>query len=523
MTRRTFLLTPAALVAARPLTAASAFDDYNVYWGDLHCHSNLSYGEGNPEDGMKAAREHLDFATITGHAAWPDMPNEPGRLGWVMDYHNTGFAKVKKGWPAFRDMMKRYRADGEFIPFISYEWHNMKYGDHTVVYRDLDGELILPDTLEEMKERLEGRGAITIPHHIGYQTGYRGINWDYYTEKLAPVVEISSKHGTSETDFAPNRMLHDMGPRVIGGTAIEGLRRGHHFGFIASSDNHSGFPGSYGEGRLAVYAKTLTAGDLWEAILDRRVYAATGDRIRVAFDANGEGMGRKVANARAKELSFRVRGEDFVDYVDVVRDGVTLRRFNGVYPGSTEKRKTMRVKFRLEWGWGEKKDRLTWNGEVRLSGGRIVNVAPYFRGQLLLAPRQEHERGQKQFTPIHRVGNRTGKGFDFHSYTYGNPNTMTPATNSVVVEAEMALTDMVRLNVNGKRFSYSLDELLDGTRARFLRGWLSEAVQVHRACPSEALDVAAEFEDKHAEPAVYYLRVRQYNGQYAWASPVRFG
>ena len=34
----------------------------NIYWGDLHCHSNLSYGEGNPETGMQAAREHLDFA-----------------------------------------------------------------------------------------------------------------------------------------------------------------------------------------------------------------------------------------------------------------------------------------------------------------------------------------------------------------------------------------------------------------------------------------------------------------------------
>ncbi len=522
MSRRGFCASLAAIPAARRLRAAPAFRAYSLYWGDLHCHSNLSYGEGDPEEGMKAAREHLDFATITAHAAWPDMPEEPGRLGWVADYHRKGFAKARRRWPEFREMMKRYRKDGEFISFISYEWHSMKYGDRTVVYRDFDGELVTPETLEEMKRRLAGRNAIVIPHHIAYQRGYRGIDWDYYTEKLAPVVEISSKHGTSETDFAPNPMLHDMGPRTIEGTAIEGLRRGLHFGFIASTDNHSGFPGCYGEGRLAVYAKALTAEDLWEAILDRRTYAATGDRIEVAFDVNGEGMGRRRANAAKKEISFRVRGEDFIDYVDVVRNGVTIRRFNGVFPGAVQKRKTMRIKFRIEWGWGEKQKTVTWDGKVRLTGGRLLRVTPYFRGQLLLAPRQEHEREQKEFTPIHRIFNRTDKGFEFRSYTYGNPNTTTPATCSVVVEAEMALTDRVALEVNGKKMSYSLDRLLDGTRAEFLRGWLSEAVQVHRAVPARALELEGTFTDDFAAPAYYYLRVRQYNGQWAWSSPVRF-
>jgi hypothetical protein len=521
--RRQFL-GAAGLAAAggSPSPGAAGDTGRKIYWGDLHCHSNLSYGEGDPETGLQAAREHLDFAAITAHAAWPDMPDEPGRLGWLTEYHEKGFEKARQGWPALLETMKKHRRDGRFIPFASYEWHSMKYGDHHVVYRDLEGELVLPGTLEAMKERLEGRNAIVIPHHIAYPTGYRGIDWDHYTEKLSPVVEIVSKHGVSETDYGPNRMLHDMGPRVGRGTAAEGLRRGFHFGFAGSTDNHSGFPGCYGEGRLAVLARSLTAAGLWEAIEERRTYAATGDRIELRFDVNGLPMGSLSSNAPRKEIAFRLRGEDFIDYVDIVRNGVTIRRFNGAFPGASPRNKVMRVKFRIEWGWGDKAQRLAWDGEVRIDNGRILGVNPCFRGQLLLAPRPEHEKGQRQFTPVHTIRNRTEKGFDFHSYTYGNPNTTTPATSSLVVEAEMAVTGRVAIAVNGKRVSYTLTELLDGARAGFLRGWLSEAVHVHRAAPSAALDLAGAFADDFAGPAWYYARVRQYNDQWAWSSPIRF-
>ena len=39
-----------------------------------------------------------------------------------------------------------------------------------------------------------------------------------------------------------------MGPRDTRNMVDEGLRRGYHFGFVASTDHHAGFPGSYGDG-----------------------------------------------------------------------------------------------------------------------------------------------------------------------------------------------------------------------------------------------------------------------------------
>ena len=46
----------------------------DIFWGDLHNHCGITYGTGSLEYALKIARNHLDFATVTPHAFWPDMP-----------------------------------------------------------------------------------------------------------------------------------------------------------------------------------------------------------------------------------------------------------------------------------------------------------------------------------------------------------------------------------------------------------------------------------------------------------------
>lgn len=58
-----------------------------VFWGDVHNHCNLTYGHGDLEDAVAAAREQLDFVSITPHALWPDIPGKGDpRLEWVIEY-----------------------------------------------------------------------------------------------------------------------------------------------------------------------------------------------------------------------------------------------------------------------------------------------------------------------------------------------------------------------------------------------------------------------------------------------------
>ena len=65
-----------------------------LYWGDVHCHCGVSYGQGTPHRALDNARQHLDFCSITGHAFWPDIPMVLENSNPGIGKHLGGFAKL---------------------------------------------------------------------------------------------------------------------------------------------------------------------------------------------------------------------------------------------------------------------------------------------------------------------------------------------------------------------------------------------------------------------------------------------
>ena len=323
---------------------------YQRFWGDLHSHCAISYGHGSLERALQLARQQLDFASITGHAFWPDMPTDRARYGPLIDYHRAGFAKLQRNWPDVQRTCTTAIEENRFLPFLGYEWHSLASGDHHVLYRGTHGPLIDGETLAALRRNLlaQDRPFLLVPHHTGYPRGVRGINWDDYRPEQAPLVEVYSLHGCAESDEAPYPMLHTMGPRDHDGTAQAGLARGQRFGFVASTDHHAGYPGSYGDGRLAVYATALTYEALWEAFLARRTYAVAGDKIAARFAVNGVLLGGETQGSR-REIAIEAIGADFWDGIEVVKNGRVWRRWAPL-PGSTtpEPGKPLRAKVRIE-------------------------------------------------------------------------------------------------------------------------------------------------------------------------------
>lgn len=106
-----------------------------------------------------------------------------------------------------------------------------------------------------------------IPHHLAYPEGMRGVNWQAFDDACTLVVEIYSEHGNSEDDRGPLTFFnHSMGGRQTSQTARAALDAGLRFGFVASSDSHSGFPGAYGEGLVAVLSEGLDLASIADAI-----------------------------------------------------------------------------------------------------------------------------------------------------------------------------------------------------------------------------------------------------------------
>ncbi|GAH39252.1 unnamed protein product, partial [marine sediment metagenome] len=43
-------------------------EGYELSWGEIHTHTELSDGNGSPEENFEIARSHLDFWAMADHA-----------------------------------------------------------------------------------------------------------------------------------------------------------------------------------------------------------------------------------------------------------------------------------------------------------------------------------------------------------------------------------------------------------------------------------------------------------------------
>ena len=493
-----------------------------LYWGDLHNHCNITYGHGDMRDAFEAATEQLDFVSVTPHAMWPDINllNREPRLKWVIGYHTDAFKRLREGgYDKYSAMTKEYNRPGKFLTFIGYEAHSMVYGDHVALHKNLDAPLVNCSSIENWKDKFRGQDVFITPHHMGYQEGFRGYNWKYFTGgDQTPFVEMYSRHGLAEGDMGDYPYLHDMGPRNWEGSILYGLKQGHKFGLIGSTDQHSGYPGSYGDGRVGVLAPSLERDSVWNGLRSRHTCCATGDKIAVDFRINDALMGEVVSGDK-RRIYVNVSAESCIDYVDIVKNGRLIARMNGPLLPVYEPADLIRCKIKMEYGWNREEKYVNWDGMVSIDKGRILSVTPCFRGAAFTSPQE----GETEFhTHVNRIRSVTDNSAELELYTSKNPNTTTPSTQAVILDVEMPLDGVITSDFNGRQFRHTLAELLEGGRSHFMRGWLSEAVLFNRAMPQSCWSIEHYMEDdgKETDSDWYYVRVRQKDGQWLWTSPI---
>lgn len=503
---------------------APAYRDRGVFVGDLHNHCGISYGHGSIEDAYANAALQLDFASVTGHAWWHDMPTGEPRLDEVVRYHREGFERLAASWPHVQDVTESVHEDGRFVSFLSFEWHSLRHGDLCVYYRGARGDLLRADTLNELRAGLRrctdaGLPAMAIPHHVGYRRGYRGINWATYDAEFSPVVEIVSMHGSGEDDQGPRPYLHTMGPRDAASTAVAGLRHGHRFGFIGSTDHHSAHPGSHGYGRVAVWADELTRESVWAALAERRCYAITGDRIRVATQVDGAPMGAIAPPSDRREIAVDVEGLDAIDAVDIVRNGEVVQRVTPPHRPATGT--GFRGTTGLTVGWGETGVDVAWTIRVRVDGGRLIAAYPRLHGADVVDPARGHG-GRHRYSDWHYDGPNS---LQLTTVTHGNPTPTTDATQGVALEIDGDTRTRIVADFNGTEIAWTIGELTEGARTGYLGGFLTGAYRFEPAVSDERRQLRVEWEDVRPDGTGdwYYARVRQVNDQWAWTSPTWIG
>jgi len=488
---------------------------YNIYYGDIHNHCDVSYGHGSLADALKNARLQLDFVSVTVHAVWHDLPTDDPELAYLIDYHKKGFARAEANWAGYLQTIEQTNADGQFVTFPSFEWHSIEYGDYCVYYQQSPDDLPIinaPD-LESLRASLRSIRTphFLIPHHIGYRQGSRGINWQTFTGEMSPVAEIFSFHGASEASEGAYPYLHSMGPRHEHSTAQYGWSQGNLFGVVGSTDHHNAFPGSYGYGRMGVLAEALTRDAIWDAIQNRRTYALTGDKIALDFRLNGEPIGSVCPANDNREIAAAVTAGGSIDYIEVLHNNRVIHREN-VLPQPTD---AGRFKIYFEMGWGEQDTAFDWQVAIEIEGGSLLEVEPRLRG---IPPTANDPGDEFAFTSIETQDNQ----IRLRTKTYPNPSLHTAATEGLSLEIDGTETTCICLTVNGEQTRVRLGDLITGARTFYTGGFVSPAYCLHQAVPLAEYQhhFAITHQNRTHQRDWYYVRVRQRNNQWAWSSPI---
>ena len=512
--------------------------DYRLYWGDIHNHNELGYAQGSLERSYDIARSHLDFYAFTPHGQHADggVPN--------------GYPVVNDNWKRIQRAAAENDEPGVFTCFLGYEWHSSAWVHVPIVQMDDSQQQHFAPSLADLQDHFRGSEAILVPHHTAY---VNGVDWELFDESLSPLVEIFSEHGCSERDTGLHPMLgHSGGPGGHQFTAQYGLALGKRFGFTAGTDNHDGYPGGYGLGITGVWATAKDRKSIFQALRSRRTMACTGDRVEVEFHCGASPMGSVVSTTDAREITYSVRGWDFIKQIELVRDNVPVHVWvpdhlasagshavdlNSGTPSSGSDDRRYRLRF--EWGWGPMKGYQVydWEGELEVSGGRIEQLVPCFTSD----PFDEERR---------KVANLLGEtacSWKSHTsrggvFTTRNGSTANSANDAICLEIvgdeRTRVTLRVRCESHKSLLATGSDWSISATRGEreltvtvgdLLRGRQGHRlddfptwVVAHRAVPESlyALTGTYALDAGVGEDSFYYLRVTQENGQMAWSSPI---
>lgn len=491
----------------------------NLYWGDLHNHHDVGYGQGSLERATAIAEASLDVHALTPHGWWPDVPDDQSA---VKQYHGEGFERVVARWDDVVGLSRQLDKPGRFVSLLGFEWHSLQWGDYCALLPPGVEVISRPNSIEELQDFAKTHGALLVPHHCAYAVGARGTSWPDVDSSLSPVAEVFSEHGNSlETPSLHGMYGHSMGSSELRQSVAYQLTSGRVVGFVGGTDNHYGHPGAYGEGLTAIYAPSLTRESILEALRARHCYAVTGDRVRLQLSSGSAMMGDVLPSSEKRAFHLAVDGLAPLESVTIVKNGFPAAVFSPSPPISGEPVASGKhFVQRLEWGWGglHAKDATEWRLRFTVTQGRVTEAIPCF----VSGPDTTEK------TNTVNIGKGGGE-VTVHSVTTRS-NTL--PVQSVVLRIEGGPTTHCRLLVSGtfegtvyeteRRYTVK-DGLLDDTHLSLSASFTSPRLKIHRLLTASELSFVQDWRDEAPTTRdFYYVKVLQQNGHCAWSSPIWF-
>lgn len=300
----------------------SESEKYNLYWGLLHGHTEMSDGAGSIDHYFHQLKNEarLDFGA-------------PGD-------HDHTWETTDQMWKKICKTVKKWHKESEFITFLGYEWAKWRrngdgdrnvyyYFDDRPMYRSDEGHYPNPAALFEA---LKKEKAIIIPHHTAH--GGNFCDWKDHDIEKERLIEIYQERGSYECSEKEGNVVPECKSTwqpYEKGYVVNALIAGWRVGFTGGGDDHIGHAGidfprgscNYKDGLTGVFAKELTKKGIWDGLWNRRTIATTGARIYLYYEINNKPLGSEIDKKHAEMRAFRIvfHGTDTLDRIDIIRNG----------------------------------------------------------------------------------------------------------------------------------------------------------------------------------------------------------
>lgn len=280
---------------------------YNLYFGLLHAHTDLSDGTGSVTDAFAyaASVEGLDFFAVTDHSNSFDNADS-GAIG-------ADGAQISAEWAAGKAAAAAV-TDETFLGIFGYEmtWQEGKGLGHICTFqtpgwesRNQEAYVNQPTALETYYKTLT-----TVPNSVSqfcHPGNFYGNfeNFGHYSPDYDVVIHLLEVGG--EGTFTAFDQY------------TKALDKGWHLGPSISQNNHNGSWGDANDARTVVLAKALTEDSLFEAIRAHRVYATQDKDLHIWYPDMGVTLSEKASFSI--QVSLWDPTDDCVGTVEVISAG----------------------------------------------------------------------------------------------------------------------------------------------------------------------------------------------------------
>lgn len=285
--------------------------DWNLYFGQLHAHTDISNGAGSVEEAFQYASQvdGLDFFAVTDHSDSFDNAD----MGAI----DADGADISADWAAGKQAAASV-TNGDFVGLFGFEmtWPEDKQLGHISTFntpgwqtRDQADFENVPTALENYYKALTAvPGSVSQFNHPDTVHG-DFERFDHYSPQYDAVVsllEVAGEDGVVDCEY------YDLA-----------LDKGWHVAPTNNQNNHKGQWGDASEARTVVLTKDLTEEALYAAMKDRRVYATQDSDLAIYYELNGTVMGSIIPKSKSAAVTVFLSDptDEAIGNVEVVTDG----------------------------------------------------------------------------------------------------------------------------------------------------------------------------------------------------------